>query len=159
MEPQPHVGDRNINRSQFVETAANQVFDPLRSRDICRNGDSARPQCANLLSDPFEPRPNRTTIDHQVGASPGKAMLRDSERAGHAVNADHVVPGVHAFAVAIHAPQGDVVGSLSIAGPAEVLPIGKASNFLKILKEEARAIEAELIQKRSALNAHNVTTG
>jgi DNA-binding IclR family transcriptional regulator len=86
-----------------------------------------------------------------------EAMLSDSERSGYAVNAGQVVPGVHAFGVAIHAPHGEVFASLSIAGPSATLPVAKAGQILKVLRAEAAAIEAELAQKAHSLYAHNVT--
>jgi DNA-binding IclR family transcriptional regulator len=72
-----------------------------------------------------------------------RQMLLDSDRAGYAVNAGQVVPGVHAFAVALHRPTGDVFASLAVAGPAEILPLEHASSIISVLNEEARTIESD----------------
>jgi DNA-binding IclR family transcriptional regulator len=76
-----------------------------------------------------------------------RQMLSESELAGYAVNAGQVVPGVHAFAVALRKPAGDAFASLAIAGPANVLPLEQAASIIGILNEEARAIEHEAIRR------------
>lgn len=86
-----------------------------------------------------------------------RRMLKESERAGYAVNAGHVVPGVHAFAVAVHNAVGEVTASLAIAGPELGLPLERAEAIVAVLREEARSIEAEIRERLPGTNAHNVT--
>ena len=86
-----------------------------------------------------------------------RRMLKDSERTGYAVNAGHIVPGVHAFAVDIRDPQGEVTASLAIAGPAGDLPLDRAEAIVGVLREQARAIEAQWGERPAAPIAHNVT--
>ncbi len=86
-----------------------------------------------------------------------RRMLKDSERAGYAVNAGHVVPGVHAFAVGLRNPQGEVSASLSIAGPAADLPLAQSETIIQVLREQALAIEAALGERPIGPIAHNVT--
>lgn len=76
-----------------------------------------------------------------------RQMLLDSARAGYAVNAGQVVPGVHAFAVALRRPTGDVFASLAIAGPAGILPLEHAPSIISVLNEEARTVEHDVASR------------
>jgi len=74
-------------------------------------------------------------------------MLKDSERAGYAVNAGQVVPGVHAYAVPLRRANGEAFASLAIAGPADTLPLERASAIISVLAEEAQGIEHEIASR------------
>ena len=61
------------------------------------------------------------------------------------------------FAVDIRDPQGEVTASLAIAGPAGDLPLDRAEAIVGVLREQARAIEAQWGERPAAPIALNVT--
>lgn len=75
----------------------------------------------------------------RLGAA--KRALRRSRSVGYALHKDMLIPGINAFAVAIHDPAGRPFASLSLAGPRERFPVERAPEFKAMLDAQAAELE------------------
>jgi DNA-binding IclR family transcriptional regulator len=77
---------------------------------------------------------------HRLGAL--QQMRERSARHGFGVNLGDVVPGLHAFAVAVRGER-DAFAALSLAGPAELFGEARLEEIQGALRESAQALEGE----------------
>lgn len=73
-----------------------------------------------------------------------KRALRRSLSAGYALHKDLLIPGINAFAVAIHDPAGRPFAALSLAGPRERFPVERAAEFKSMLEVQAAELESRV---------------
>jgi DNA-binding IclR family transcriptional regulator len=73
-------------------------------------------------------------------------VLAESQKQGYGVHHGEIVPGVHALALAVFAPDGKPFASLSVLGPAEILPAGRTKQVMALLKDEAGYMAREAIR-------------
>jgi DNA-binding IclR family transcriptional regulator len=71
------------------------------------------------------------------------AMRERSQRHGFGVNLGDVVSGVHAFAVALHAPDGQPFAALCLVGTEERFPAASPQDVRPELDRMARQLEAD----------------
>jgi DNA-binding IclR family transcriptional regulator len=70
-----------------------------------------------------------------------RRMIERSFAEGLAVSAGDVLPRVHAFGMPLRDVDGNVYGSIAIAGPARRLPLDRAGEFARMLKAIAEELE------------------
>jgi DNA-binding IclR family transcriptional regulator len=78
------------------------------------------------------------------------SLIRDAiavtRRHGYSVNEGLVVQGSWGIGVAVHAPQGDVVGALTIAAVESRLSTSRQVELGKVLTDAAQALEKHLVR-------------
>ncbi len=72
-------------------------------------------------------------------------MRRRSARHGFGVNLGDVVGGIHAFAVAVHGPEGKAFAALCLMGTADGLPEENLASIHDELEAAARVLEADAV--------------
>ena len=72
-----------------------------------------------------------------------QAMLRRSRQRGFGINLEDVVPGLDAFGVALRDSAGQVIGSITVAMPAQPAPAARIAAMQALLNSEARRFEEE----------------
>lgn len=72
-----------------------------------------------------------------------RAMVRLSFASGFGLNPGIVVPNVHAFGVAITDARGEPIGSVTVAGPAEDLPMARIEGLLPTLRGVANRLAGQ----------------
>lgn len=70
-------------------------------------------------------------------------MLRRSREHGCGVNLGDVVPGIHAYGVAIRDPAGNPFAALTLSGAAADFPASHTAKMIEVLEEEAAQIGRE----------------
>jgi DNA-binding IclR family transcriptional regulator len=83
-------------------------------------------------------------------------MRKRSERHGFGVNLGDVVPGLHAFASAVHGPEGKGFAAVCLMGTAEALPESNIERIHDELEAAARVLEADAAHM---LYAHHGSEG
>ena len=72
-----------------------------------------------------------------------QAMLRRSRQRGFGINLEDVVPGLDAFGVALRDSADQVIGSITVAMPAQPAPAARIAAMQALLESEARRFEDE----------------
>jgi DNA-binding IclR family transcriptional regulator len=81
-------------------------------------------------------------VDYTASEVAGmRRMIERSFAEGLAVSAGDVLPRVHAFGMPLREADGNVYGSIAIAGPARRLPLERAGEFARMLKTIADELE------------------
>lgn len=73
-----------------------------------------------------------------------RKMLHRSQKLGHGLNLEDVIPGIAAIGIAVCAPDGEPVASISIASSSADLSEDRRQLLVERLLVEAEALEAEL---------------
>jgi len=88
-------------------------------------------------------RRNLTAISHYTGTLEGiREMLRRSLREGIAVNEGQIVPGLTGIGLALCDASGQPFGSLSIAGPHDLVRADRLDEYRAMFEETARQLWA-----------------
>lgn len=88
----------------------------------------------------------RTPADHIARRAPERflAHLADLAQAGFAISADEVEPGVMAISAPVRDVTGQVIASVSIAGPSVRMPSARHPELVQLVRNAAAAISRRL---------------
>jgi DNA-binding IclR family transcriptional regulator len=73
-------------------------------------------------------------------------VLAESHKQGYGVHHGQIVPGVHALALAVFGPDAKPFASLSVLGPADILPASRTKQVMALLKDEAACVAQEAVR-------------